>query len=768
MLAVVAAYWVKRRHRSQPLRLAESIPAGVNQQVSGYTFTRSEGGRQIFTVRAARTRAYGQGGPTVLEDVSIEVFGRSGNRHDWVRAERCQYRADSGRLSCGGKVELLLNSPRRQAGESSRLPGVSPTLAAAARGGAPVRLETSNVSFEQPGSLVETRDAVRWEFGPASGCALGLAYNTQDEWLDLKRDVVFDVPLPERPAGPPLHGTAGGLHFARADRGIDLRAPVALTEGGRHLAAEAGRVWLNASFRPARARLKGALRAWDAATGSALQAAAAEADFAPGGEALAKLVFAGPVKGEWRRPGSSAVSRLAAQDVEVDFAGRHFDPTTAMARGAVEISSQPGGLPPVKGGPVQTPRVLRQEALTAAEVDARFRPRGSGLAQMQTAGPGKIVLVPADPGQGRRIITAGQFLMSFDARSRLQSVEGLAPTQIVAEPVPTARGEQIPVVSTGDRLRADLEPATAALRSLTQSGHVHLVEGDRQATAGEAVYQAGSETLTLTGGPLLSQPDARLRADQIIVHLGSEVAEGRGRVTSTHFGALGSLPASAGSSPPDGEATHVVADRVVVDRRAQVAHYEGHVRAWHGYDVIESPALDIYWGERRVVSGAGVVTSDLQPSLPPTASREAPRARAAGGPVRPATIRADRLEYFDLERKARYEGHVRLNSGDATLVADRLDVYFSRSGAAGPSAIERAVADGHVVVTQPERRATGEHAEYLAAAGKVVLTGGPPTLSDTDRGFITGQSLTFFLHDDSLIVEGGAQSPTISQHRVRR
>ena len=76
------------------------------------------------------------------------------------------------------------------------------------------------------------------------------------------------------------------------------------------------------------------------------------------------------------------------------------------------------------------------------------------------------------------------------------------------------------------------------------------------------------------------------------------------------------------------------------------------------------------------------------------------------------------------------------------------------------------MAEGHVVVVQPGRRATGEHGEYLAGPGKIVLTGGPPSIHDVEKGFTTGQRLTVFVHDDRLLVDGGDGSPSLSQHRV--
>ena len=108
-----------------------------------------------------------------------------------------------------------------------------------------------------------------------------------------------------------------------------------------------------------------------------------------------------------------------------------------------------------------------------------------------------------------------------------------------------------------------------------------------------------------------------------------------------------------------------------------------------------------------------------------------------------------------------------------TLKGDRVDVYFSSlptgpQKPAGPAQIERAVATGHVAVTQPARRATGERVEYLAGPGKIVMTGGPPVLYDEQNGFTTGQSLTFFIRDDSLLVDGGDKSSTLSKRHLAR
>ncbi len=118
-----------------------------------------------------------------------------------------------------------------------------------------------------------------------------------------------------------------------------------------------------------------------------------------------------------------------------------------------------------------------------------------------------------------------------------------------------------------------------------------------------------------------------------------------------------------------------------------------------------------------------------------------------------------------------------MRNTDATITAQELDVYLAQnkqvssnqsltSPSVTPSRLERAIARGTVVIAQLSRRATGETLTYLAAEDKFALGGGPPSIFDAERGQITGDSLTFFRHDDRVLVEGKANSPVITKTRV--
>ena len=262
---------------------------------------------------------------------------------------------------------------------------------------------------------------------------------------------------------------------------------------------------------------------------------------------------------------------------------------------------------------------------------------------------------------------------------------------------------------------------------------------------------------------------------------------GEGNVQAVHLPAP--PPPGSPSRSTSGEAvpptpTNVLADQMVSQRHTQMVHYEGHVRAWQGTDVVESSSLDVFRTEHRLSSGLQVVTSYLRaashaakgnaPALgassaeaaSPGAPGDAPATPA--GAMEPVTIRADFLEYFDHGRLAHYHGNVHMVTEDTTMQSDRLDVYLAQGESSEGSQVDHAEADGHVKVTQPGRRGLSDHAEYYAGPAEIVMTGGPPSLFDMEKGYTTGQRLTFYTQNDRLLVDGGDKSPSLTEHRVAR
>jgi lipopolysaccharide export system protein LptA len=138
-------------------------------------------------------------------------------------------------------------------------------------------------------------------------------------------------------------------------------------------------------------------------------------------------------------------------------------------------------------------------------------------------------------------------------------------------------------------------------------------------------------------------------------------------------------------------------------------------------------------------------------------------------------ITSAHLTYADGERKIVMDGGVTAKGSDTTLTGQKMTVFLlartqskETASPGTPGQVERIVAEGGIVITQPTRRATGDQLVFTAAEDKFVLTGGPPSIFDAERGKITGDSLTFYRHDDRVLVEGTQTTPSLTKTQVAR
>jgi lipopolysaccharide export system protein LptA len=200
-------------------------------------------------------------------------------------------------------------------------------------------------------------------------------------------------------------------------------------------------------------------------------------------------------------------------------------------------------------------------------------------------------------------------------------------------------------------------------------------------------------------------------------------------------------------------------------RSPAVAAYTGDARLWQNANVVEAPTLQFDRDHRSLVAQA----TPTQPVSTVLVQVD------KSGKVTPVHITSARLNYADEERRIFLDGGVIAKGSDATMTGEQMTVFLlprsqSKAGAGPgmPGQVERIVAEDRVVITQPTRHATSDRCVYTAAEDKFVLTGGPPSIFDAERGKTTGDSLTFYRHDDRVLVEGKETSPTVTRTQVAR
>jgi lipopolysaccharide export system protein LptA len=132
-------------------------------------------------------------------------------------------------------------------------------------------------------------------------------------------------------------------------------------------------------------------------------------------------------------------------------------------------------------------------------------------------------------------------------------------------------------------------------------------------------------------------------------------------------------------------------------------------------------------------------------------------------------VLADRLAYVDAERKATFSGNVLARSADMTTSAESIQLLLLPAGGPGSNQLDKMIAQGDVRVQQPNRKASGNQLAYTAQEGKLVMTGtkaSRPSIFDAEKGQITGDSLTFYIHDDRVLVDSQESSHTTIQTHI--
>ena len=735
LIVVVAGFYGYARYRLR--RAVKEIPQkiGINiqQSTTGFTFSKSEGGRTIFTVHASQAVQYKGEGRAELKDVNIIVYGREANRYDQIYGTNFEYDPQAGTIAAKGEVHIDL--------EGNTDGPINPDQAAPQELKNPIHLKTSGLVFNRNTGVAETKERLEFRVPQASGSAVGATYDSRGATLTLASNIVFHSNAPHEADIKAAHGvitkgpnravldgvsidrTAGDFSsrqltiYFRDDNTVER-----LVAAGDVKAHETGKTTVDASAPRAEAVLgeTNDLRSANMTGGVSLNASGNDNIQATAG----KLLFTFAAK--------NTVDKVRASD-------------------GVRLLQHPAK--PGSGRPVE---------ITTDAMDFVVR-NGRVLTEAVTSGAAQITALPAanasGDSAGKTVLTAGQFRSAFK-NNRLTGLKGTPNAKIVM-----STPGQPDKVSTSDRVSVTFA-ATGGIDSLVQEGNFHYVEdakgGRREAWAGKATYNTGqgaNDVLKLSGSPRFVEGSMTTTADAMEIGRTTGDAFASGNVKTTYSELK---PQPGGALLASGDPIHVTGTSMTARRSSGTARYV-NARLWQGPNVIESPTLD-FRREPREVAAVGdpshrVTTLFVE--------------QDKNGKTTPINVTAARLTYADAQRQAHFEGGVAMKGADTTVTAEKLDIYLRARTAgtgqtsAGPSQLDRAVASGNIAIQQPNRRATGDNLIYTTSEGKFVLTGGPPSIFDAERGKITGDSLTFFQRDDRVLVESKS-SPTITRTRVAK
>src|SRR5713101_2700751 len=192
-LLAIGAYFIARWRMRNALReIPKKIGFEVQQSAQGFTISRSEQGRTIFTVRASKAVQFKQGGRAELHDVYIILYGRDSSRFDQIYGADFEYDPQSGDVTAKGEVQIDL--------EANPEGLTKPDQAAPKELKNPIHLKTSGLLFNQKTGNASTKEKVEFRIAQASGSAVGVSYAAANNVLILESqvNVVVNGPAPVR------------------------------------------------------------------------------------------------------------------------------------------------------------------------------------------------------------------------------------------------------------------------------------------------------------------------------------------------------------------------------------------------------------------------------------------------------------------------------------------------------------------------------------------------------------------------------------------
>jgi lipopolysaccharide export system protein LptA len=312
--------------------------------------------------------------------------------------------------------------------------------------------------------------------------------------------------------------------------------------------------------------------------------------------------------------------------------------------------------------------------------------------------------------------------------------------------------------------------------TVDQTGNVRLRQPDRNARANAAHYDRVADTIALSGAVQLTDPDSVTTAQNATMRQTAGELHAEGHVSTIETGA--SAPSPDFAPGP----ARISSDRLDVNTADGTANYSGNARLWQGDSVVEAEAIDLDRGKRALAANGHVRAIFPQTPLAPAANS------AKQGNAKPVLWHAEssHMTYVSDEGRCHLETNVVAHSDQGSIRSDSMDLFFtpaesSRSGehfatvaskssavpeAIGERQLTRATGLGKVEVSQQDRRGNSNRADYSAADGKFVLSGGSPVVHDGSGNSVSGRQLTLFLADDTIVVDSAEGLRTLTLHPV--
>lgn len=731
-IAFIAISYYKLRN-NKPFRMRSEAPElskHVTGITEGYEQRVTKDDRLYLLLKASRDITYSDGHHE-LETVSLAVYPPNGEKPDQISANRAIYDQANSIINFMGSVKIETKDA--------------------------LKVDTESLVYNQTTEMAETDAPVSFSRENVSGSSTGAAVDGKNKRLQLNKDVLITV-IPEANSSV-LQGSRSRPVSIRSARGIFEQQSLRLTFSGGVTADQERDTMrgdelyatLNEQKRLQRVEVRGNSYLSSREEGRAAEVQAADMDFFLDKDQ--RLERAVAMK--------DAQARTLDSDADMTLTGANLLEVNFVAQGERSLLREMRS----EGRSVITLAAPKSKAtdsraankrLTADAVKLSWRVTGRDLEKAEAVGNGELFVDPVvqNASADRKTLTAPRFDCDFFESGNLaRTFVATGGAKAVIEPVIKTDTRGVRTL-TGKKIAAVFVKETQDVERMDAQDDAKFNENDRNGVAANISYVAADNMVRMRGGePTVWDARARTKAVELDSNLRDRVSYSRGKTATTYYSqeqTNGATPFRKVKSP-----VYVVSDRGEFHHDSGIAVYTGNARAWQDDNFVRGDKLTIYINEKKMDANGRVQSAVYN-------------ARRKDKSSTPVFATADSMSYSDPNRLLHYESNVDIRQGSDRITSGVADVYLTKDS----NEMEKTVAQRNVVLTQPNRKGSGDWVEYTTSNEVAVLKGNPARVDDADKGNTEGARLTVYMREDKVVADDprGPQSPgrVRSTHKVKK
>jgi lipopolysaccharide export system protein LptA len=733
-LTVVAISYLKLRNVSKFKAKSEKpeLSKEVKGVIEGYERRVTKDDRLYLLIKASRDITY-LDDHHELENVSMAIYPPEGEIPDQISAARGMYEPETNLISFNGNVKIETKEK--------------------------LKVNTESLSFDRLKGVAHTDSPVYFERENVSGSSTGAVLEQKNKRLELKKDVQLTIApgesMKSSARSKPVSIKAAHGTFEQHTMQLAFAGGVTVEQETDVLSGDNITAFLNQQQRLERAEIRGNsyLRVID--PGRAAEVHSVDMDFFLDKDQQLDRAVANNNVTARTLEGDSDVQISGSNSIEVMFQASKDESLLKQmktaGRSVVTMSA-----PKSKAN---DPHAANKR-LTANEVKLTWRTTGRDLEIAEASGDAEMFIEPvvSSTRAERKKLNAPQFDCDFfEAGNLARTCKASGGSKATLDPMQPAKDRGTRTLTSQTMTTVFLKD-TQDIERVDAQGDGKFNENDRNGVAANVSYVAADQTVRLRGGdPTVWDSRGRTKAVELDTDLANDVSYARGKTTTTYYSqeqTNGATPFSKTKSP-----VYIASERGEFHHESGQAIYSGNARAWQDDNYVRGDKLVLYVNDKRMEASGHVQTTIYN------AKRKVDN---NNNTVVPVFASADSMFYSDPDRTIHYQGSVDIKQGTDRLTSDVADVYLLKES----NEMEKTIAQRNVVLTQPNRKGTGDWVEYTSANEVAILKGNPARVEDVEQGDTQGNRLTLSVRDGKVTADDarGPLSPgrVRSTHKIRK